>query len=77
MPRVHIYLRDLDEVDTLEEEENWEEQIGVREQDERRLAQFGSSETRAARGNVRGVSETLRRKYSERRKSVRRGGKRV
>lgn len=77
MPRVQIYLRDLDEVETLEEGDDWEEQIGVRAHHERRVAQFGSAEARNARGNVRGAAETIRRKYSERRKEVRRGGKRM
>jgi hypothetical protein len=77
MPKVNLRLNDIDELDELEDQDDWEERIGVRSGDERQAAQQGSLEMRDRRRSARGSVESLLSRRSERRKSVRRGGKRV
>jgi hypothetical protein len=77
MPRIAIQLHGYDEAEELEDLEEWEEWIGVRDGDERLRAQQGSLEMRDRRRNARGSSEALQARRSERRKSIRRGGKRI
>jgi hypothetical protein len=77
MPRIAIQLHGYEEAEELEDLEEWEEWIGIRDGDERLRAQQGSSEMRDRRRNARGSSEALQARRSERRKSIRRGGKRI
>jgi hypothetical protein len=76
MPRVHIQLQDIDVLDDWEAQDDWDELVGTRPADERREAQFGSMEMRNARRNATGSREARDQRRSERRKTVRRGGKR-
>jgi|RhiMetdeSRZDD1v2_1073273.scaffolds.fasta_scaffold429532_1 hypothetical protein len=86
MPRVHINLHDIDEIEELEEQENWEELIGLSDTGQRTRAvgaeQRGQPNP-AGRKNGRfrelriGGSESLDRKRSERRKQVYRSARRV
>lgn len=77
MPRVAIAIRDYDEAEELDEQENWERQVGLRSGDERRDALLGSQELASRRRNARGSVDNLAARRSERRKTVRRGGKRI
>ncbi len=76
MPRVHIQVQDIDVLDDWESEEDWDEVVGTCSADERREAQFSSMEVRNARRNATGSREARDQRRSERRKTVRRGGKR-
>lgn len=68
MPRVHINLHDIDEIEELEEQTNWEELIGVAGAEPNRDIRT-STDTRA-RGERRfGGADALDRKRAERRKS--------
>lgn len=72
MPRIHIHVQDIEEIEELEQQEDWDTQIGITPEPPQR-------ETRSAdgRGYRRpGGAEALDRRYSERRKKVYRGGKR-
>jgi hypothetical protein len=74
MPRVHIHLHDLDEIEDLEEHEDWETILGA---GDGRRDSHGVEETRA-RGERRfGGSEVIARKRADRRKSVHRVAKRA
>jgi len=61
----------------MQEQEDWERQIGLRSGDDRRDALLSSQELATRRRNARGSSEHLAQRRSERRKTVHRGGKRV
>jgi hypothetical protein len=77
MPRIAIQLQDYQQAEELEDLEEWEEWIGLRDGDERLRAQLGSSEMQDRRRNARGSYDSLQARRSERRKSIRRGGKRI
>ncbi len=77
MPRIHIHLQDIESIEELEDQDDWELQIGLRAADERQQALQASQEVRSRRRNARGSTEALRDRISERRKTVRRGGKRA
>lgn len=72
MPRVHIHVQDREDIEELEQQDDWETQVGaVSERPARPERGTGG------RGYRRpGGAEALDRKYSERRKSVHRGGRR-
>lgn len=76
MPRVQLHLHDLEEIEEWESDEDWEELIGLRNGNERLLAQQQSSEVRDRKRIARGSTDALLQRRSERRKTVRRGGKR-
>jgi len=76
MPRIHLYVQDIDELEELEDTDDWEELIGVRDSDERLRAQQGSAEMRDRRRSARGSVDAAQQRRSERRKTIRRGGKR-
>ncbi len=72
MPRIHIHVQDIEDIDELEGQEDWDEQIGVTPEPPQREARgTGGRGYRRANG-----AEALDRKHSERRKTVYRGGKR-
>jgi hypothetical protein len=76
MPRVHINLHDIDEIEELEEHADWEELIGVdAEQARRDERQAGDSRGRGVRRF--GGADALDRKRAERRKSISRPVKRI
>jgi hypothetical protein len=65
MPRLHINLHDIDEIEDLEDQENWDALLGIG--DARRDAR-NTLDTRA-RGERRfGGSEVVARKRADRRK---------
>lgn len=75
MPRLRINLHDIDEIADLEQQEDWERQIGQHEPEpprpaERDRARGGSRELRF------GGSEARDRKRSERRKEIARSARR-
>lgn len=72
MPRVNIYVQDIEDAEELEAQEQWERQLGLEQ--ELRPAQRGNPNGRGPRRL--GGAESMDRKYSERRKQVYRGGKR-
>jgi len=73
MPRVHINVHDIDEIEDLED---WENLIGLSVGEGRR-DQRSVEETRA-RGERRfGGAEVVARKRADRRKNVLRGARRV
>jgi hypothetical protein len=76
MPRIHLLVQDIDELEDLEDTEQWEELIGLRDGDERLRAQQGSAEMRDRRRSARGSVDAAQQRRSERRKTIRRGGKR-
>jgi hypothetical protein len=78
MPRVHINLNDIDEIEELEGQEDWEELIGVagKARDNRPASTDGRNQ-RGFREQRFGGSEALDRKRSERRKQVFRSARRV
>lgn len=66
MPRVHLYVQDLDAIENLEEQEDWEQLVGLSVADSRRDTRTGDG-----RGERRfGGSEALARKRADRRKNV-------
>jgi hypothetical protein len=76
MPRVHINLHDIDEIEELEEQADWEELTGVDAELARR------DERQAGDTRWRGVrrfsgADALDRKRAERRKNVVRAAKRI
>jgi hypothetical protein len=73
MPRINIPAHDLDEIEDLEEQEDWEELIGLRGAHSRREAQQATVEARDQRRAARGSVEALARKRAERRKQFSRG----
>jgi hypothetical protein len=76
MPRVHINLHDIDEIEDLEEQADWEELIGVdAEQMRRDERQPGDSRWRSVRRF--GGADALDRKRAERRKSFARATRRT
>ena len=80
MPRVRINLHEIDTIEDLEEQEDWEEQIGLRQPGARYTARL-NSETRdrgrAERRELRfGGTETRDRKRDERRKQISRSARR-
>jgi hypothetical protein len=79
MPRVHINLHDLDEIEKLEDQENWEQLLGLAADGQRREARPITADQRGQRGFREqriGGSEALDRKRSERRKQVFRSARR-
>jgi hypothetical protein len=79
MPRVHINLHDIDEIEELEEQENWEELLGLSDANQRGRAvgteQRGQPNPAGRKGGGFreqrfGGGESLDRKRSERRKQV-------
>jgi hypothetical protein len=80
MPRVHINLHDIDEIEELEQQEDWEELIGLQGAGQRRDTRVAGPEQRGQRNGFRelriGGSEALDRKRSERRKQVYRSARR-
>lgn len=78
MPRVRIYLHDIDEIEHLDQEEDWAELIG----DAGNTRRDGRANTPSAdgRSGMReqrfGGSEALDRKRAERRKKVARNTRR-
>ena len=76
MPRVHINLHDIDEIEELEEQADWEELLGVdAEQARRDERQAGDSRWRSVR-RFSGA-DALDRKRAERRKNGVRTAKRI
>jgi hypothetical protein len=75
MPRVHLNLYSSDDIEDLELRDDWEELIGVRSNDERLVAQQHSAEVRERRRLATGSSDARQQRRSERRKSMRRGGR--
>jgi hypothetical protein len=75
MPRVHINVQDINEIEELEDQEDWVEQLGLANSDSRRVSPNDPS----ARGNgqrreVRfGGAESLERRRNDRRKRIHRG----
>lgn len=79
MPRIHIHLHGLDEIEDLEEREDWEELIGL-DTSGRRDSRLDTADQRGSRGfrELRfGGSEALDRKRAERRKQSSRSGRRA
>jgi hypothetical protein len=74
MPRINLHVHDIDEIEELEEQADWEELIGVRSANERQQAQQASAEVRDRRRAARGSVDSLIQRRSERRKSMRRSG---
>jgi hypothetical protein len=82
MPRVHINLHDIDEIEELEDQADWENLIGVNvEQARRDVRPAADSRGRRERrfGDERrfGGADALDRKRTERRKSISRPIKRI
>jgi hypothetical protein len=80
MPRVHINLQGIDEIEDLEQREDWEQLIGRESAGKGREARPASADGRGQRGFREqrfGGSEALDRKRSERRKHVFRAARRV
>jgi hypothetical protein len=77
MPRVNIHVHDIDEIEELQEQEDWELQLGLAPADSRR--EVGSSDNRdRTRGERRfGGNEALDRKRADRRKNVSRATRRI
>jgi hypothetical protein len=76
MPRLHIHVQDIEDVEELEAQEDWETELGLGVNDHRReLRDNGDRRTRGERRF--GGSESIDRRRSERRKQVRRYAKRV
>lgn len=76
MPRVNLYIQDLDEIEALDEQDDWDAMLGLRAGHAARDAQHQTVEMRDRRRLARGSREALDRRRSERRKHVYRGGKR-
>ena len=83
MPRVHINLHDIDEIEDLEQQEDWDQLIGLSVGEDRRDQRVGQ-ETRSrngdrGRGGERrfGGSEVVARKRADRRKTSVRVARRV
>lgn len=68
MPRVHIHLHDIEEIEELEQREDWEQQLGLDGQDPRRELRRD--------GNF-GGAEARERRRAERRKHVVRSSRRI
>ena len=76
MPRILTHLHDIDEIEELEEQADWEELIGIdAEQTRRDERQAGDSRWRSTR-RFSGA-DALDRKRAERRKNVARATKRI
>ncbi|MBK9941494.1 MAG: hypothetical protein U0Z44_20110 [Kouleothrix sp.] len=66
MPRVHLYVQDLEAIEELEEHADWEQRVGLNGTAARRDARPGDT-----RGERRfGGAEALARKRADRRKNV-------
>jgi len=77
MPRVHIHVHDIDEIEELEEQEDWELQLGLAPTDPRRDV-IGSESRNRTRGERRfGGNEALDRKRADRRKTFARVSRRI
>lgn len=70
MPRLHIHVHDIDEIADLEDQAEWEAQLG-RGTDQRRELNTTTDTRNRGRGERRfGGSEALDRKRADRRKHV-------
>ena len=77
MPRVNIHVHDIDEIEELEQQEDWELQLGLAPAEPRREV-VGSDSRNRTRGERRfGGNEALDRKRADRRKNVSRAGRRM
>lgn len=77
MPRVHIHVHAIDEIEELEEQEDWELQLGLASAEPRREI-LGSDSRNRTRGERRfGGNEALDRKRADRRKHVSRPARRI
>jgi hypothetical protein len=74
MPRVHINLHDIDEIEDLEDQSDWEELIGLAGANPRRDA-LTSTDTRPNGVRRFGGADALDRKRADRRKSFNRPSK--
>lgn len=73
MPRVHIKLQGIEEIEELEQQDDWEQQPGLY-----RDARGGLEERARERGERRfGGSEVIARKRADRRKTSVRAARRV
>jgi len=80
MPRVHINLHDIDEIEELEQQEEWEKLIEPASAVKGREVRPSSADGRGQRGFREqrfGGGEALDRKRSERRKQIFRSTRRV
>jgi hypothetical protein len=79
MPRIHINVNGIDEIEELEEQEGWEHRLGLADAGQRREArpEAGQRRQRGFHEQRFGGGEALDRKRSERRKQVFRSGRRV
>jgi len=79
MPRIHINVNDIDEIEELEQQANWEQRLGLDTAGHRRelRPETGQRNQRGFREQRFGGGEALDRKRSERRKQVFRSGRRV
>ena len=76
MPRVHINVHDIDEIEELEEQTDWEELIGANAETGRRDPRT-STDTRTRGVRRFSGADSLDRKRAERRKTVFRAPKRA
>jgi hypothetical protein len=80
MPRIHIHLHDLEEIEDLEQREDWEELIGM-DAAGRRDSRADIADQRGSRNGFRelrfGGGEALDRKRAERRKHSTRSARRA
>jgi len=80
MPRVHINLSDIDDIEDLEQRDDWEQLIGRESSGKGRELRPAGADVRGQRGFREqrfGGSEALDRKRSERRKQVFRSARRA
>ena len=80
MPRIHINIHAIDEIEDLEQNEEWEQLLGRDSAGKGREARPAGNDGRGQRGFREqrfGGSEALDRKRSERRKHVFRSARRV
>ena len=78
MPRIHINVQDIDDIEDLQEQEDWELQLGLAVPTQRPETRDRFETQRYGQRRVQRLSgaEALDRKRSERRKQVVRGGRR-
>lgn len=81
MPRVRINVHDIDEIEDLAAEGDWEQQLGLPEPDQQRAISRANVQERsrgngAPRENRFGGTETRDRKRAERRKASVRSARR-
>jgi hypothetical protein len=77
MPRVNIHVHDIDSIEELEAQEDWEQQLGLSTADPRREL-LGADSRNRGRGERRfGGAEVQARKRADRRKSFARSVRRI